>query len=190
MIYNKWFIGLICGVFAFLWWGCELPFWTAVGYTSVAIWIVWLSFNYVFWRVCPSLVGRKNISGKWEGKIKSTFKGSTSKNVNVTIKQSYSNTYITIKTNEIISRSVVVWWDNKNNILYYIYKTDPNIKFKNKNPVQDGAAKIVFDKNTRKNELTIEYWTDRETIGCIDLKKILWFDYLKSKIKSFFKQKH
>lgn len=183
MIYNKYIICLICSIFAILWHFCNIPFWTSVGYTSTSVLVLWSCFNYIFWRIWPNVFGRKNISGKWKGKIKSSFNSSTSKSVSVTIKQSFSNTRITAQTNEIISKSVVVVWDNKNNTLYYIYKTDPGIKVKNKNPVQDGAAKIVFDKKANKNNLTIEYWTDRKTIGCMKLKKISWFRVLCSKIK-------
>lgn len=182
-MYNKYVIGFICSVFAILWHFCNIPFWTAVGYTSIGAGVVWSSFNCIFWRIWPSLFGRKNISGKWTGKIKSSFNGSTSKNVNVTIRQTFLNTRITAKTNEIISKSVVVVWDNPDNILYYIYKTDPCIKVKDKNPVQDGAAKIVFDKKANKNNLTIEYWTDRKTVGYMDLKKVSWIESLSSKIK-------
>lgn len=171
MIYNKYFIGLICAIFAVLWKGFNTPFWTAVGYTSIVIWCVWVVFNYAIWRICPSLFGRKIISGKWKGKIKSSFKGSTTKDVEVTITQTFSDTIIKIKTNEMVSKSVVASWDKKDNILYYIYKTDPDIGIKSKNPVQDGAAKIVFDKNSGK-KLKIEYWTDRRTVGWLDLHKI------------------
>ena len=190
MIYNKWIIGFICGVFAVLWKGLDVPFWTAVGYTSLGVWTVWAIFNYAVWRIWPSLFGRKIISGKWKGKIKSSFKGSTTKDVEVKIIQTFSNTTIKIKTNEIVSKSVVVGWDKKDNILYYIYKTDPIIKFKDKNPVQDGAAKIVFDKQTHKNKLIIEYWTDRETTGYIELKKVSYFGFLKTMIKNLSKSKH
>lgn len=178
MIHNKWVVGFYCGIFAVLWQLCKIPFWTSVGYTSFSVWLVWSGFNHFIWRICPGLFGRKKISGKWIGQLKSNFKGATSKDVEVRIKQTFSSINITLKTNEIVSKSVITGWDKTNNSLYYIYKTDPDISIKRENPVQDGAAKIVFDKANKK-ELKIEYWTDRKTTGYIQLRKVSWLEMLK-----------
>ncbi len=138
--------------------------------------LFWIMFDRYLFRLLPACLLRKcYIGGNWKGKLYSSFKvkgirKNISKNVEISIKQKFSSIDIFLKSNEMIGKNIVYKWDFSNNRLFYIYKTDPNIEFKDKNPIQYGAAQVKFTLNNKK-ELRIEYWTDRNTKGYIKLKK-------------------
>ena len=72
-----------------------------------------------------------------------------------------------ITTNEITSNTIVanLVEENEEYILYYTYITNPKSK---ENPIQHGTCRLML---SNKDCLTGSYWTSRQTIGDIELKK-------------------
>lgn len=103
------------------------------------------------------------IDYKWDGK-------SQSKSIEMYVCQTFTKTFIKLKTNEIKSRTVVsdMVEENGEYFLYYIYITDPKNKYKRNNPMQLGAAKLCIDSS---EQLTGYYWTDRKTAGDIQVSE-------------------
>ena len=59
---------------------------------------------------------------------------------------------------------------NNEFFLYYTYITNPKSKYGSENPIQFGTCRLSINV---KNKLTGTYWTNRRTIGDIELKKVL-----------------
>jgi len=141
----------------------------AVGYSLAIIESLRWIFNNLLWKIIPTKISRRyNISGKWTGKLYYEWNRKKVKDVNVLIKQSYSNTIVTVHTDEMTGTSAASFWDFDNGKLLYFYNTGPRREYKDANPVQDAAAKITIISDD-KNKLRIEYWTDRQTIGYMDI---------------------
>lgn len=141
----------------------------AISYTVSTVVALRYAFDRWLWKLKPSLFKRYNITGIWKGRLRSSY-ANTSKTVTVTINQTYYSTTIRIETDINVSNSKIAVWDYDNNNLLYIYTTDPQIDQKRKNPAQYGAAKLVINK-AHPEKICIQYWTDRKTIGVIQLKK-------------------
>ena len=135
--------------------------------------VLWFLFEKYGWKFLPaSVVKQYKIYGDWSGKLYYHYKGKDGiKDIKLTITQSFLKTEICIKTDEMLGKSIVSKWCFKQDKLLYIYNTDPNSEVKDKNPIQWGAAQIKIDPNDL-NKLRIEYWTDRQTKGHMELEKI------------------
>lgn len=75
-----------------------------------------------------------------------------------------------ITTNEITSNTIVanLVEENEEYILYYTYITNPKSKYSKENPIQHGTCRLML---SNKDYLTGSYWTSRQTIGDIELKR-------------------
>ena len=78
---------------------------------------------------------------------------------------------IQIKTNEITSNTIVGNLVEEMNeyILYYTYITNPKSKYSKLNPIQYGTCRLA---TSNPNNLIGVYWTSRQTIGDIELKRV------------------
>ena len=54
-------------------------------------------------------------------------------------------------------------------ILYYTYITNPKNKYSKLNPIQYGTCRLA---TSNPNNLVGVYWTSRQTIGDIELKRV------------------
>ncbi|MDR0967748.1 MAG: hypothetical protein LBL75_02865 [Rickettsiales bacterium] len=144
----------------------------ATGLVLAIVAVVWIFFDLFIWRwFSPIIIRQYNISGKWKGKLHYNYKGKKGqKAVNVEIKQTFSSTKVIILSDEMHGESIVSKWFYDENKLFYVYRTDPKSEHKDKNPVQYGGAQIKVD-NKNLNKIRIEYWTDRQTKGYMELKK-------------------
>ena len=135
--------------------------------------LLWFLFEKYFWRFLPAwLLKQYKIYGDWSGKLYYQYEGKKgAKRISIIIKQSFIETEICIKTDEVLGKSIVSKWNFSEDKLFYIYRTDPNTEFKDKNPVQYGGAQIKINSKDL-NHIRIEYWTDRKTKGYIELNKI------------------
>ncbi len=138
-----------------------------------AVWVLWLIWDNVLWKFFAGKYGIPvNISGRWQGNLWSSYERGTEKLANITIKQTFSNVSIQIKTNEIKSRSICASWDDTFSsypCLYYIYRTEELRSPNQVNPPQCGGGKLCVET---KDTITINYWTSRLTTGEIKLRKI------------------
>lgn len=88
------------------------------------------------------------------------------KEIKVKISQTFTRTMIKIKTDEIISKSLIsdIIFENGGYVLYYTYTTNPKSEYSNDNPIQIGSTKILIEDD---KYLHGTYWTNRQTIGDI-----------------------
>lgn len=160
-------------VFIICWLLCQIfGNYVGISWAFPILTALWFLFEKCGWKILPAwLVKQYKIYGDWSGKLYYHYKGKDGiKDIRLTIKQSFLKTEICIKTDEMLGKSIVSKWCLKQDKLLYIYNTDPNSEVKDKNPIQWGAAQIKIDPNDL-NKLRIEYWTDRQTKGHMELKK-------------------
>lgn len=152
-----------------------LLLWDSIS-TSVSIsLLLWYMFDKWFWHWIPfyeKLFNKTYIAGKYKGVLYSNYKRKEYKKIKdviVTIKQTFENVEICIDSNEQKGYSIISKWHkeytNSENSVFYIFETNPYIKYKNNNPIKYGGAKIII-----KPELRIEFWTEKNT-GYILLNK-------------------
>lgn len=111
------------------------------------------------------------IKGEYSGNIEYSFNGTPEKKgASIKITQSLLSTNVKIMTNEIISNTIAsnIVSENGDYVLYYTYITNPKSKYSRDNPIQYGTCRLIV-KN--KTGLQGVYWTTRQTIGDIYLKR-------------------
>lgn len=137
----------------------------------------WCIWDRWVWKHTLSVkfTGIPDLNGIWKGRLYSYFGGGNEKDVQITINQTASKFIVKNKTNEITSISFISMWHDeysgRNKDLFYIFRTYPNNEFKKENPIQYGTGRIIHDK-VNPDTIRLDYWTDRETIGYMDLKRI------------------
>jgi hypothetical protein len=136
---------------------------------SVAL-ILMKIYEHWLWQYNP-LEKIPNINGEYAGNIEYNYNGnSDKKETTITIKQSLFSTNVKITTNEITSNTITssIVLENNEYVLYYTYITNPKNKYSKENPIQYGTCRIIVKSKT---ELQGIYWTTRQTIGDIYLKR-------------------
>lgn len=135
----------------------------------------------VLWRYNP-LEKIPKLTGTYEGTIEYNYNGiSEKKETSVSIKQTLLSIKIQITTNEITSNTIVgnLLEENNQYVLYYTYITNPKSKYSKENPIQHGTCRLVVDS---KDRLVGTYWTSRQTIGDLELKKVNKLVFKKNKL--------
>jgi len=143
----------------------------AAGEAIAATIIVMSLYNAKLWKLNP-LEKEPRLMGTYSGSIEYCFNGKAEvKNVKVIIKQTALKVNVKIVTDEITSNTIAsnLIRENGDYVLYYTYITNPKSKYSKRNPVQYGTCRLTLNGEC---ELIGSYWTSRETIGDIKLKKI------------------
>lgn len=116
------------------------------------------------WRLNPFEKTPK-LNKEYKGVIEYIYQGKEGKkNVTVSIKQTLSHIAVKIYTDEIMSISIIaqIYKEYDENILYYIYTTEPKNKYSDKNPKQYALCRMNI---SQKDKIEGKYWTSRETKG-------------------------
>lgn len=122
------------------------------------------------WILLSRFNNTPTIYGQYTGTVNYVYKNEPgTKEVKVTIKQTYLTTKVFLQTDEISSSTLTgdIVNENGEEILYYTYLTNPKMQFSEKNPINRGTARLVINDQSLKGI----YWTARQTGGDIDLKK-------------------
>jgi len=110
------------------------------------------------------------IFGEYKAKIDYSYQDQCgTKMIDATIKQTYLTTKVFLTTDEVTSITLTsdIVNDNDEMILYYTYRTTPKMKFSKENPINLGATRLVI----KGDVLEGIYWTARNTVGDINMKK-------------------
>ena len=124
----------------------------------------------------PWLVPFPNLSGKWEGTIKSNWKGTEGNEIptEVIINQTFFNVQVKVRTGESRSYSIGASFDIDKDRglqqLFYSYLNTPKAGVRERSEIHYGSTLLHFEGYDVKS-LEGEYWTSRETTGEIILSK-------------------
>lgn len=132
-------------------------------------------YNSFFWKFNP-LEKVPRLMGTYSGQIEYNFTGKNKvRDVSIIIEQTLLTVKVKIVTNEVTSNTIIssLIEENDEYVLYYTYITNPRSKYSQKNPIQYGTCRLII---TNKDEFYGTYWTSRQTIGDLYLKK-----YVKTK---------
>ena len=145
---------------------------SAYGFAGEAIGISALMvtlYEKFLWKYSP-FSKIPNISGEYIGTIKSDYDDKI-RNVNFTIKQTRLSVEIYVKTDESISRTVIGTIENiyDKDELIYTYMNEPKAQHRSHSNIHYGTAIFILDN---KDQLSGNYFTDRNTTGEMELKKI------------------
>lgn len=143
---------------------------------NIIIWTIFISWAWKLKIFYPWLVPFPNLSGNWEGFIKSNWKDKQLEPIpiEVIITQTFFNVQVRIKTNESRSHSIGASFDIDNERgfqqLFYSYLNTPKSSVRERSEIHYGSTLLTFEGfNVTKMEG--EYWTDRETTGEVTLTK-------------------
>ncbi len=143
---------------------------------NVVIWTIFIKWCWKWKIFYPWLVPFPDLSGDWEGELKSNWKEKSLDPIptEVTIIQSFFNVQVKIKTNESRSYSIGASFDiDKDRGLeqiVYSYMNTPKAGVRDRSEIHYGSTILNFD-GFIVNEMEGQYWTDRETTGEIKLKR-------------------
>lgn len=135
---------------------------SVVSITAVPI----LIYERWIWKINP-FSKTPHLKESYLGKIKYFHNNQTyEKYVYIEIKQTFTSVSVSLKSNEITSKSVVsdIIEEHGDYVLYYTYTTNPKSEFIKDNPIQLGTARLLI----KKNHLEGSYWTNQRTIGDIE----------------------
>ena len=126
-------------------------------------------YEKYLWKFNP-LIKIPKLKKDYQGKIEyicNDIKGE--KSVNLVVKQSFLNVSISLKSDEINSKTITseIVQENNQFVLYYTYITYPSSIYLQKNPMKLGTCRLVI---IDKNNIQGTYWTNGKTIGDIYLK--------------------
>jgi hypothetical protein len=144
---------------------------------NIMLWTIFIKWAWKFKIFYPWLVQVPNLSGQWEGSLKSNWDGGKLDPIptKVTIKQSFLHIQIRNKTGESKSNSVGASFDidEERGIqrLFYSYVNTPKSNVRDRSEIHYGTTLLHFDRFD-VDSLEGEYWTSRETTGELELKKI------------------
>lgn len=160
----------------------SIDFYKAITHVSTTISIniiLWMIFIARGWKLkifYPWLVPFPNLSGDWEGTIKTNWKEKELDPIpiEVSITQNFFNVQVRIKTKESRSYSIGASFDIDSERgfqkLFYTYLNTPKAGVKERSEIHYGSTIINFD-GFKVTKMDGEYWTDRETTGEITLTK-------------------
>lgn len=143
---------------------------------NIFLWTFFVLWGWKFKIFYPWLVPFPNLSGEWNGNIKSSWEGKQSEliPIKLTINQNFFNTQIQIRTGESKSHSVSSNFDIDKERgfeqLVYTYLNIPKSTVRDRSQIHYGSAILEFS-GYKVNAMQGEYWTDRKTIGEISVEK-------------------
>ena len=143
---------------------------------NIIIWMLFIAWAWKWKIFYPWLVPFPNLSGDWEGIIKSNWKEKELEPIpiEVSITQNFFNVQVRIKTKESRSYSIGASFDIDNERgfqqLFYTYLNTPKAGVRERSEMHYGSTILNFD-GFKVTKMDGEYWTDRETTGEITLNK-------------------
>lgn len=143
---------------------------------NIVIWMIFIAWAWKWKIFYPWLVPFPNLSGDWEGTVKSNWKEKQLDPIpiEVSITQNFFNIQVKIKTNESRSYSIGASFDidaeRGFQQLFYSYLNTPKSGVRERSEIHYGSTILNFD-GFKVEKMEGEYWTDRETTGEIILKK-------------------
>lgn len=143
---------------------------------NVVLWTLFIKWGWKWKLFYPWLVPFPNLSGEWEGGLKSNWKEKSLDPIltEISITQTFLNVQVKIRTNESRSRSIVASFDIDKDRgleqLIYSYINIPKPIVRKRSEIHYGSTLLTFN-GFKVNELEGQYWTDRKTTGEIKLKR-------------------
>ncbi|MCK9452681.1 MAG: hypothetical protein M0Q90_13390 [Bacteroidales bacterium] len=143
---------------------------------NIILWMIFIAWGWKLKIFYPWLVPFPNLSGDWEGNIKSNWKEKELEPIpiEVSITQNFFNVQVRIKTKESRSYSIGASFDIDNERgfqqIYYTYLNSPKAGVRERSEIHYGSTILNFD-GFKVTKMDGEYWTDRETTGEITLTK-------------------
>lgn len=143
---------------------------------NIVIWMIFIAWAWKWKIFYPWLVPFPNLSGHWEGTVKSNWKEKQLDPIpiEVSITQNFFNIQVKIKTNESRSYSIGASFDidpeRGFQQLFYTYLNTPKAGVRERSEIHYGSTILNFD-GFKVTKMDGEYWTDRETTGEITLTK-------------------
>lgn len=143
---------------------------------NILLWTIFIKWAWKFKIFYPWLVQTPNLSGNWNGFLKSNWEGGRLEHIptEVIIKQSFLHIQVMIKTGESRSYSVGGSFDIDEERgfqqLFYSYLNTPKAGVRNRSEIHYGTTLLNFE-GFNVDTLEGEYWTSRETTGEIKLSK-------------------
>ena len=143
---------------------------------NILLWTIFIKWAWKFKIFYPWLVQTPNLSGNWNGFLKSNWEGGRLEPIptEVIIKQSFLHIQVMIKTGESRSYSVGGSFDIDEERgfqqLFYSYLNTPKAGVRNRSEIHYGTTLLNFE-GFNVDTLEGEYWTSRETTGEIKLSK-------------------
>lgn len=140
------------------------------------LWLIFVKWAWKWRFFYPWLVPFPDLSGDWEGFLKSNWKEKTLDPIptEVKIHQTFFNVQVRIKTGESRSHSTGASFDIDNDRglqqLFYSYLNTPKAGVRKRSEIHYGTTLLNFE-GFKVKEMDGEYWTDRETTGEIILKR-------------------
>lgn len=144
---------------------------------NILLWLVFIKWVWKCKWLCPWFVPFPNLSGKWEGEIRSEWEGVKLAPIptEVNIHQTFFRIQVTLRTGESTSRSIAANFnidrETGHQQLVYSYMNTPKSGVRERSQIHYGSAKLEFD-GTNVDAMEGEYWTSRKTVGEISLKRI------------------
>ena len=143
---------------------------------NIIIWTIFIGWAWKWKIFYPWLVPFPNLSGEWEGFIKSNWQGKVLEPIptEVSITQNFFNIQVKIKTKESRSYSIGASFDIDNERgfqqLFYSYLNTPKASVRERSEIHYGSTILNFE-GFKVTKMDGEYWTDRETTGEVTLTK-------------------
>ena len=143
---------------------------------NIIVWTIFIAWSWKLKIFYPWLVPFPNLSGDWEGTIKSNWKEKELEPIpiEVSISQNFFNIQVKIKTKESRSYSIGASFDIDNERgfqqIFYTYLNTPKAGVRERSEIHYGSTILNFD-GFKVTKMEGEYWTDRETTGEISLTK-------------------
>lgn len=143
---------------------------------NIILWMLFIAWAWKWKIFYPWLVPFPNLSGNWEGTIKSNWKEKEIEPIpiEVSITQNFFNVQVRIKTKESRSYSIGASFDIDNERgfqqLFYTYLNTPKAGVRERSEMHYGSTILNFD-GFKVRKMDGEYWTDRQTTGEITLTK-------------------
>ena len=133
------------------------------------------------WRTIPSLARWcPDLTGRWEGTYASSYQHADSTQATgpftALIRQGLFNSTVTAWTGEMRSHSARSWLeadrDAQRFTIGYIYRSTPNAAVRDRSAPHDGVCFLVMYSDSDPECLTGIYYTERRTIGDLELKRV------------------
>jgi hypothetical protein len=139
-----------------------------------------LGFERYFWRLpgLRVLAGQPDIRGTWRGVIESSYKNQLGERLSpipcyVVIDQDFSTVVVSLMTDESVSDSIgAAIARGKPPTLAVVYRNESRQELRPKSPIHYGGMAIRLAASARPEFLHGTYWTDRRTVGDIELTRI------------------